>query len=134
MFCKDCGAEYVNGACPNCAPEVMQQEKEQQTAHEPDYVELDKKPKKKNLVLAIICMATGIASVIWGLGLVGGIAALITGTMYQKQTGESHTMVKIGKGFGIAGIIIWALLIVLLVLYYIIYFVAMVGLFALMEY
>ncbi len=118
MFCSQCGTELINGACPNCTPEEPRVEEQEKV--EPDYVEIKTPVKKKPLVLAIICMATGIASIIWGLGIVGGIAALITGTLYKKKAGESHTMVKVGSVCGVIGIIIWALAIVALILYYVI--------------
>ena len=124
MFCKDCGTELVNGACPNCVQASQESE---------SFTHVEEKPKKTNLVLAIICMATGIASIVWGLGLFGGLAALITGSIYKKQTGESHTMVKVGTACGIVGIILWALLIVACVLYYIIYLLVVFGLLILIK-
>ena len=127
MFCKDCGAELVNDTCPNCAPNT---EAAEETVLEPSYVSAEK-PKKKNLVLAIICMATGIASIIWGLGIIGGIAALITGSIYKKQNGESHTMVKVGTACGVIGIIIWVLAIALLLIYYVVYFLFLLAVFLL---
>ena len=110
MFCKDCGTELVNGACPKCTP---------------DYVEV--KPKKKNLVLAIICMATGIASIVLSWGLAGSIAAFITGAIYKKKNGESHTMVKVGTAFGILGIIWQIVLFVAALIIYFAYYAVIAG-------
>ena len=89
MFCKDCGTELVNGACPKCTPDCVEE-----------------KPKKKVFALAIVSMAAGIASIIWGMGIVGAIAAFVTGAIYKKQNGESHTMVKVGTACGIVGLIL----------------------------
>jgi hypothetical protein len=105
MFCKDCGTELVNGACPKCTS---------------DFVEV--KPKKKGFALAIVCMITGIASIVLNCGIVGSIAAFITGAIYKKKNGESHAMVKVGTTFGILGIIwqvvVFALIIVIYLAYY----------------
>ncbi len=101
MFCKDCGTELVNGACPKCAHEAEEQATSTQT-----HIEAEVKPKKKVFALAIVSMAAGIASIIWGMGIVGAIAAFVTGAIYKKQNGESHTMVKVGTACGIVGLIL----------------------------
>ena len=127
MFCSQCGAEMVNGACPNCTAENTQTAEQ---AYEPGYVEVKTEKKKKNLVLAIICLATGIASIIWGLGIPGGIAALITGSLFKKKYGESHPMVKAGTVCGVIGILIQALIVVGMMLYYVLYIGLLVAIFA----
>ena len=122
MFCSQCGTELVNGTCPNCAPENA---KVEENAYEPDYVEVKTAPKKKNLVLAIVCLATGIASIIWGL-FPAGIAALITGSIYKKKNEESHAMVKAGTICGVIGILLWVLAIAVVVAIYLLELVLMI--------
>lgn len=110
MFCKDCGTELVNGACPKCTPDCVEE-----------------KPKKKSLVLAIICMATGIASIVLSWGLAGSIAAFITGAIYKKKNGQSHTMVKVGTVFGVLGIIWQIVIFVVALIIYFAYYAVIFG-------
>ena len=117
MFCSKCGTELVNGACPSCEPQNAE------VASSVEYVEFEPK-KKKNLALAIVCMITGIASVVLQWGLLGGIAALITGSLYKKKYNETHPMVTVGKIFGVIGIIVWAITIVCLVAWMIVVYSA----------
>ena len=118
MFCTKCGTELVNGACPNCDVESVQTAEQ---AYEPDYVEVKTRKKKKAFALAIICMVTGIASIVLQWGIVGGIAALVTGSIYKKKNEESHAMVVVGTIFGVLGIILQVLIIVVILLYYVLY-------------
>ena len=114
MFCSQCGAEMVNGACPNCTAENTQTAEQ---AYEPDYVEVKTQKKKKAFALAIICMVTGIASIVLQWGIVGGIAALVTGSIYKKKNEESHAMVVVGKIFGVLGIIAWVVALAIAVIW-----------------
>ena len=125
MFCSQCGADLVDGVCPNCAAENAQ------VTSEPEYVEVEPK-KKKNLTLAIICLATGIASLVWAL-TPAAIASLITGYLFKKNYGESNGMVKAGTVCAILAIvvpIVTALVFVALYVCYIV-FVAILSVLAL---
>ena len=129
MFCSQCGTEFVNGACPNCAPQNAQAEEK---TYEPDYVEVEPKPKKKKgFAFAIVSMATGIASIVlsWGIiwGLILGVTAMISGSIYKKKNGESHVMVKVGTACGVIGIILQILIIAFFAIIFVLEYALLFG-------
>ena len=115
MFCSQCGADLVDGVCPNCAAENAQ------VTSEPEYVEVEPK-KKKNLTLAIICLATGIASLVWAI-TPAAIASLITGYLFKKNYGESNGMVKAGTVCSIIAIVVPVVTALVFVTLYVCYIV-----------
>ena len=132
MFCSQCGAELVDDVCPKCTAENSEAQSEPEYAEaqsEPEYTETTsttenaettsepkvevQPPKKMDLTLAIVCLATGVASLVWGfipiplpLAIPAAIAALITGYLFKKKYGVSHSMVTAGSVCAIIKLVI----------------------------
>lgn len=142
MFCPQCGAELVDDVCPKCTAENSEAQSEPEYAEaqsEPEYTETTsttenaettsepevevQPPKKMDLTLAIVCLATGIASLVWGfipsplpLAIPAAIAALITGYFFKKKYGVSHPMVTAGYVCAIIKLGFWAVVAVISIL------------------
>ena len=67
---------------------------------------------------SIVCMATGIASIVlcycWGLGIVAAIVSLVFGGQCKKS-GVQNTFTKVGKITSIIGLILSIILTLVLI-------------------
>lgn len=114
MYCHNCGAECVDGVCPNNC-EIA----EPQVEIKPQAVCSEE--AKRAEVFSIIALVAGILSIA-GQGIVYGVVSMVFATLYKNRVGEYNDMAKIGKNLGLAGIIINAAMVVcILTLYVCIY-------------